>query len=267
VKPLQNQKLALMMMCWPECCFIRPDNKAEAGPPLAASVNYLVHYKNEESSMTHRTTLTATILLATCIAAGSAHAALLGRDLNGSAGSFEAYYDTGLNITWLATANNTGMNWTTANTWAANLSFTDGVHIYDNWRLPTVPQPDASCGGQSGGASYAYNCTGSEMGHLFYSELGGTAGQSILTSADPDLAKFTNLQDFLYWSATEYAPNTGDAWLFIFNGGFQAETGKDGGLYALAVSPGDVAAVPEAQTYALMLAGLGLIEWRSRRRG
>jgi hypothetical protein len=30
---------------------------------------------------------------------------------------------------------------------------------------------------RAGGASIGYNCTGSEMGHLFYTELGGVANQ------------------------------------------------------------------------------------------
>ena len=215
----------------------------------------------------------APIVLVFGLVSGGAHATLQGRDLNGSADSFEAYYDTDLDITWLADANyantsgyNAGgtMTWATANTWAASLSFTDGVNTYDNWRLPTTLQPDASCAGQSG-----YNCAGSEMGHLFYSELGGTAGQSILTSADPDLAKFSNLQAYYYyWSATEWAPYTGNGWYFRFYDGLQASADKStNGFYAFAVRPGDVAAVPEAQTYALMLAGLGLIGWRARRRG
>ncbi len=226
--------------------------------------------------MNIRTTLIASSLIAASLASGTAHAELQGRDLNGSAGSFEAYYDTVLDITWLADANyaqTSGydadgvMTWDAANTWAANLSFTDGVNVYDDWRLPTTLQPDASCGYQSGGVSFGYNCTGSEMGHLFYSELGGAAGQSILTSADPDLAKFTNLQANFYWSATEYAPGSVDAWYFRIASGDQVANPKSNGFYALAVSPGDVAAVPEAQTYALMLAGLGLIGWRARRRG
>ena len=207
-------------------------------------------------------------LLAGLALSGAAHATLIGRDLNGSIGSFEAYYDTDLDITWLANTNVNGqMNWANAMAWAANLSYTDGVNTYDNWRLPTTLQPDSSCGNQIGGVSYGYNCTGSEMGHLFYSELGGTARLSILTSADPDLAKFTNLLASAYWSATEYAPGTGDAWSFSFSGGFQEEYGEGSQFYALAVSPGDVAVVPEAETYALMLAGLGLIGWRVRRRG
>lgn len=224
----------------------------------------------------------APLVLAFGLMIGSAHAALQGRDLNGSPNSFEAYYDTDLNITWLADANyaNTSgydavgytgymgsMSWADANTWAANLSFTDAVNniTYDNWRLPTTLQPDSSCGDQSGSFSFGSGCTGSEMGHLFYSELGGTANQSILASNDPDVAKFTNLYDF-YWSGTEFASNTVTAWNFAFSYGTVGVGGKDDSFYALAVSPGDVAAVPEPQTYALMLAGLGLIGWRSLRR-
>ena len=204
------------------------------------------------------------IVLALGLVSGSAHAALQGRDLNGSPGSFEAYYDTDLDVTWLADANVNGQkNWADANTWAANLSFTDGVSVYDNWRLPTALNQDGT------GPCFSDNCTGSEMGHLFYSELGGTAGQSILTSTDPDLDKLTNLQANGYWSGTEVASNTNNAWYFYFHSGFQdAVVNKNYyGFFALAVSPGDVAAVPEAQTYALMLAGLGLIGWRARRRG
>lgn len=218
--------------------------------------------------MTHRTTLIASSLIVAALASGSAHAVLQGRNMDGNAATFEAYYDTDLDITWLANADMNGpMNWATANTWAANLSFYNPLtdQTYADWRLPTTLQPDASCSSQSGGNSNGYNCTGSEMGHLFYAELGGTAGQSFLTSADPDLAKFTDLKDYIYWSATGYSASS--AWYFAFSSGGQLAVGKTSHFFALAVSPGDVAAVPEAETYALMLAGLGLIGWRARRRG
>ena len=217
--------------------------------------------------MTIRATLIASSLIATSLVSGAAHAVLQGRDLNGSAGSFEAYYDTDLNITWLANANMNGkMDWATATTWAASLSFTDGVNVYGNWRLPTTLTPDASCGGTSD-PDTGYNCTGSELGHLFYSELGGIVGLSIWLSADPDLVKFTNIQSYVYWSGSQNAAVTDQAWSFYMNNGFQFAEHKVDSYYAWAVSPGDVAAVPEAQTYALMLAGLGLVGWRARRRG
>lgn len=227
--------------------------------------------------MTIRIALIASATLVASLVSSAARADLQGRDLDGYISTVEAYYDTDLNITWLADTSIYGygsmsMYWADANTWAANLSIVDNInHVtYDNWRLPATLQPDASCSAQSsGGASFGFGCTGSEMGHLFYSELGGAAGQSILTSTDPDLAKFGNLREGLYWSGSENedTPVYADAWTFSFYDGHQAANGQIYAFYALAVSPGDVAAVPEAQTYALMLAGLGLIGWRARRHG
>ena len=97
------------------------------------------------------------------------------------------------------------------------------------------------------------------MGHLFYAELGGTAYQSILASADPDLANFTNLQAYHYWSATELAPVLASRTSRSTSTSAMAAKAGDvsNRVHALAVSPGDVAAVPEAGTWAMMLAGTG----------
>jgi hypothetical protein len=61
----------------------------------------------------------ALALLAGLSLSGAAQAVLQGRDLNGSIESFEAYYDTDLNITWLANAN-------LANTYLAGSTFAVG---------------------------------------------------------------------------------------------------------------------------------------------
>ena len=116
--------------------------------------------------------LTTALALSLGLAAATANATLISR-----LGGLAVYY-TDFNITWLANADANGMrNWYTANTWASGLT----VGGFSGWRLPTTLQPDASCGIQSGG-SYGFNCTGSEMGHLFYTELGGVAGQNIATT-------------------------------------------------------------------------------------
>jgi hypothetical protein len=179
-------------------------------------------------------------------------------------------YDDDLDITWLADANyaqtsgydaDGRMTWSEAMTWANNLSYYDSVRnvTYIDWRLPTTLQPDAACETQSDGDSYGYNCAGSEMGHLFYIELGGTAGSSILNSSDPDLTLFTNVQSDFYWSGSEYAPIPGAAWLFNFYSGFQPRLlSKNNDFpYAWAVRPGDVAAVPVPA--GVWLFGSGLI--------
>ena len=46
------------------------------------------------------------------------------------------------------------------------------------------------------------------------------------------------LQSNNYWSGTEYAPNSGNAWNFNTNNGNQNNNNKNNGLYAMAVRPG-----------------------------
>ncbi len=128
-----------------------------------------------------------------------------------------AVYDADRDITWLADANagagsiyddgnitdDGAMSWVNANAWAQSLD----VGGFTDWRLPNVP-PTAS-GGGSGGYCIG-TCPDSEMGHLFYDELSGTRGESILTSGDPDLDLFTNIQSKHYWTNT--IPNSADVY-------------------------------------------------------
>lgn len=230
---------------------------------------------------------------------GAAQAALQGRDLNGSAGSFEAYYDTELNITWLADANYaktsgydaTGeMNWTDANAWAAGLSFTNGVQVFDNWRLPTLTPINGVSfqyvDSSNGSTDEGYNITGpgsahagskaSEMAHLFYNTLGNPSYET-LTGANSgacsppnyclkNVGPFSNMQAWIYWTNTASGKDASRAFDFIPLDGYQGTDPKTDAYYAWAVSAGDIAAVPEAQTYVLMLAGLALVGAMSRRR-
>ena len=147
-------------------------------------------------------------------------------------------YDDVNNITWAADANlaqTSGydadglMNWAGAVAWADQLT----LGGYTTWSLPTtVP------------AVMGYNQTGSQMGDLFYNQLGVSAGSGITTSTNPNYALFTHVQDYAYWSGSEYAPILGEAWGFITLVGAQGYANKDLQYYAWAVRPGDVAAVP-----------------------
>ena len=110
--------------------------------------------------------VTLALTVAALVQAGSALAALELRDIDGNATAIAAdaefAYDTVLDATWYLTANNTGMLWHYAKSWAAGLT----VGTFSGWSLPSA---DPACG-------QAYNCTSSQMGELYYTALGNPAG-------------------------------------------------------------------------------------------
>ena len=128
-------------------------------------------------------------------------------------------FDSDQSLTWTKDANLNGqMDWATAVAWANNLDYAG----YTDWVLPTIDQ----------------------LATQFSTNLGETSGQSIANSHNDSYNLFTNLQSYVYWSGSEYAPVPYFAWLFDTNYGFQLNYPKDFQLYAWAVRPGDVAAVP-----------------------
>jgi hypothetical protein len=141
------------------------------------------------------------------------------------------------------------MDWWGGQAWIGYLNKTsyDG---YSNWALPTtVP------------ATFGFSQTGSQMGELFYNELGGVAGSSITTTHNANYNLFTNVQSYVYWSGSEYAPNPGYAWDFVPGNGDQDNSAKVGQLYAWAV----VSAVPVPAAFWLFGSGLmGLLGLRRR---
>lgn len=110
------------------------------------------------------------------------------------------------------------------------------------------------------------------MGHLFYTEFSGVAGGALGLGSDPDIALFSNFPTpsglpNTFWSATEDLRYVSTAWYFDMNGGMQGSTDGIYPNYAWAVRSGDVvAAVPEAQSHVMLLAGLALVGWAARRR-
>ena len=197
-------------------------------------------------SNSFRSVAATALMVVTLLAASGAQATLLSR-LNG-----QAVYDSDADLTWLQNANANAyngygglMNWSTAMTWAAQLTIENVSH----WRLPGGPME----GGR--------NKPGSEMGNLFFKVLGGTT-VSGGTPSNANYAFFQNINAYFYWSgvATDYS-----AWGFNFNDGVSTSGGGEGyGMLAWAVHDGDV---PAPGTLALL--GAGLCGWagvkRSRR--
>ncbi len=194
----------------------------------------------------------------------------------------QSVYDTDFNITWIANANlaaintfglATGVNlgtdiygnvsvinsdgtmtWGGAQAWIGAMNAADYLGFND-WRLPIT---NTSCG--------TFNCTSSEMSHLYYVELGnlglfGPTGDFQTAYGLLNKGPFTafNSQTTLYWSITEYVPHY-SAWYFNMGLGQQAAAGTNSlFLSAMAVRSGDVVVAPVPIPSALGLFGLGLV--------
>ena len=211
------------------------------------------------------TAITAVTALSWALPAlAAAPLALEGRTLTGD--RVDAYdasavmiYDPNADLTWLRDWSVNGAKpWVDQLVWASNLQMGN----FANWSLPTSRNQDGS------GPCSGLHCTGSQMGYMWYEVLGNTVGS---TNAGPFQTppEFQNvLQSYYYWSGTEYvSPGSGYAWTFqtYYNGQYRYPTRN--GAYAVAVRPGDVAApIPEPQTWAMLMMGLGVVTVALRRR-
>jgi hypothetical protein len=202
----------------------------------------------------------------------------------------QTIYDTDLNITWLSNANlaatnafglSYGVNYGTYSNGETTVINSDGTMTaagaikwitalnaanylgYNDWRLP------------KNGNCFGYFCTDSDMGHLFYNELGGVAGQSITVSHNSSYDLFQNVQDSRptpygyslpgqYWSGgmamqpwqAQYFSVGGDQYQYVY--------GEN--AYTMVVRTGQVSAVPvpaAAWLFGTSLLGLtGLVRKR-----
>jgi hypothetical protein len=157
---------------------------------------------------------------------------------------------------------------------AANLNY-NGLA---GWRLASNTPVNGSSFNTSysfnGSTDIGYNITSpnSELAYMYNVNL-GLADASNATGAfqsnfgifgnasiggQNNVGLVNNLQSDSYWSGTEYLTGfrTGFAWYFYTGSGFQSTFTEGSLLYAWAVRPGDVSAVPAPPAFWLFGSGL-----------
>ena len=188
--------------------------------------------------------------------------------------------NNGNSVVWLDYTNE-ATNWASQNSWAAGL---DGQLMYNidalyevrwddaAWRLPETVDGNWIWG-FDGTTTAGYNITSSEMGHLYYVEL-GNLGYWDTSGLGPqpgwglqNTGDFDSLVASKYWSGTEFASLPDRAWDFNMSHGTQNIRDKEGSRYGLAIRSGQVSVIPEPATILLFGTGLaGVAGARLRRR-
>ena len=206
--------------------------------------------------------------------------------------------NNGNSIVWLDYTNSIG-TWQNQIDWASGLGsqltvtlnpgYSTDIDWSTGWRLPDTVDGPFSYGFEGDpnedgmyGYTAGYNLANSEMGHLFYTELGNIGsinpdGSANTNPGAPDYflqntGDFGHLNPVLYWSDTTYVSfPTFYAWRFQMNIGYQdnGDMTWPGG-YGLAVHSGQVifnGAIPTLNEWgmivlSLFLLGLGYIAIR-----
>jgi Protein of unknown function (DUF1566) len=218
--------------------------------------------------------LTATGMLCAVLAVpGLASAALIDRG-NG------LIYDTDLDITWMQDANyaqtsgydtDGAMSWSSAAAWADQLVYGG----FSDWRLPTTIDIGLlGCNNTMPGDECAIipDPSTSEMAHLFYTELGNLSGYFENGNPRPgggltQTGPFINMQVNGYWGGTYHINSTTNtAYGFDMVYGVNYVNELRNARYALAVSDGDIGAVPVPAAGWLAGAAFAAAAARARRR-
>ncbi len=214
---------------------------------------------------------TASLILAMSF---TSEAALLSR----AGGSM--YYDTVLDITWLADANyaytsgyvaegveatSGKMNWNAAVQWADQLVFGN----YDDWRLPTALPVNGvdyvNDLSYDGSTDVGYNITSpnNELAYMFAVNLGNLSYYDVNGNGPQDgsglvnTGPFTGLHNYYYWTGTALPGVANYSYGFSNIVGGQRMYYQPSLHYAWAVRDGDVATVPIPA--AIWLFGSGLL--------
>lgn len=147
------------------------------------------------------------------------------------------------------------LTWWGAQAWVGYLNSVN-FQGYNDWRLPNAdPVADVGPGNTS------------ELGHLFYDELGGAQDEPIDMTHGGQFDLFSQVEAYAYWTGTEQGAFADEAWVFDTSVGAQDSYGKASLFGAWVVRSGDSnpAAVPVPATLWLFgsaLLGLGAMRRR-----
>jgi uncharacterized protein (TIGR03437 family) len=186
-------------------------------------------------------------------------------------------YDTANNITWLADFNlaasnrfglpscnsslsrtqicvtaGGSMSYQAAQAWVAAMNAANYLGHHD-WQLPTTPLVDKNCGRTGpNGSSFGFGCTAGAMASL-YNGLGFKSPNTAVPIPANTAGPFSNLQPYLYWSASDGAsPEAGHA-TFSFATGWQGANTQPNFLYLLPMVRGKLPGTPPANGMGLQV--------------
>lgn len=214
-------------------------------------------------------------LLCLLISFGNAHAALTTIGTANYQGSeYKLIWDddnNGNSVVWLDYS--TYKTWSSQMLWVEGLkdTLTDirtpGYNIIwgeDAWRLPATID-GLYVWGCDGATTAGYNITNSEMGHLYYEELGNLGAFDHTRTYQlgwglENTGEFTNLINHWYWSGTKYELDSEESWRFSMYNGYQSTGGNETSVcFGMAVRNGEVVIAPVPIPSTIFLLWVGLI--------
>jgi hypothetical protein len=177
-------------------------------------------------------------------------------------------YDTVNGVNWLANADlaatnrfglpvcpapgaqpcvgpNGSMNYTSAVAWIQAVN-TANFLGHNNWQLPTIPPNDANCGKTGpNGQNFGFGCTAGALDSV-YNALGFQSPNTAVPIPANSAGPFSDIQPYLYWSAsTGTSASIGNA-TFSFATGWQGANTLPNFLYLLPTIPGKIPGTPAA---------------------